>query len=90
MEPAVGSESMGETRPGERIRRGSIRPTKFNPDLELCGELGTELGPGFGTESGFFFKVLVTTAGFSGLGGGTVKEQHHDDRRRVWELVFRR
>lgn len=41
-ECGVGSESMGETRPGERIRRGSIRPTMGNPDLELCGEFGTE------------------------------------------------
>lgn len=35
--------SIGETRPGERIRRGSIRPTRVNPDLELRGEFGTEL-----------------------------------------------
>ncbi len=51
MEWTVGSESMGETRPGDKIRRGSIRvrPTKPSPDLVLCGELGTELVvvPGF-------------------------------------------
>lgn len=31
----VGSESMGETLPGDKIRRGSIRPTMGNPDLAL-------------------------------------------------------
>ena len=35
----AGSESIGETLPGERIRRGSIRPTMGNPDL---GEFGNE------------------------------------------------
>jgi hypothetical protein len=43
----VGSESIGETRPGERILLGSIRPTKFNPGL---GELGNERGPSLETE----------------------------------------
>lgn len=50
---AVGSESRGETRPGERIRRGSILPTKFNPDLELTGELGTEFEVGLEKKSCF-------------------------------------
>lgn len=49
MEWTVGSESMGETRPGDKIRRGSIRvrPTRLNPDLVLSGELGMEEFVGF-------------------------------------------
>lgn len=55
MESTVGSESIGETRPGERIRRGSILPTKCNPDLELSGELGTEFEQGLETDSSFLW-----------------------------------
>lgn len=46
IESGSGLESIGETRPGDKIRRGSIRPTKLNPDLALRGELGTELEVG--------------------------------------------
>lgn len=82
------SESMGETRPGDKIRRASIRvrPTRPRPDLELWGELGTELEGGFER-----FSDLVVGKDLkrerdklSGLEGGTVNEQHHD-RRRAWE-----
>lgn len=86
---------MGETRPGDKIRRGSIRvrPTKPSPDLVLCGELGTELVvvPGFecvsdllvGMDLGWEWERESESESerFSGLEGGTVNEQHHDLRR---------
>lgn len=65
----MGSESMGETRPGERILRGSILPTKFNPDLEFSGELGREFEEGLEKESRFLLSVLAMITEFSGLGG---------------------
>lgn len=37
---STGSESMGETRPGDRIRRGSMRLTRLS--LVLWGEFGKE------------------------------------------------
>lgn len=42
------SESIGDTRPGDKIRRASIRvrPLRPRPDLEFWGELGTELALG--------------------------------------------
>lgn len=45
---------MGETLPGDKIRRGSIRPTMGNPDLALCGEFGTETTLGFEKDSVLF------------------------------------
>jgi hypothetical protein len=84
MEWTVGSESMGETRPGDKIRRGSIRvrPTKPSPDLELWGELGTELVLGFERVSDLVGRDFARERErFSGLAGGTANEQHHDRRR---------
>lgn len=82
MEWTVGSESMGETRPGDKIRRGSIRvrPTKPSPDLELWGELGTVLG--FERVSDLVGRDFARERErLSGLAGGTVNEQHQDRRR---------
>jgi len=74
----VGSESMGETLPGDKIRRGSIRPTMGNPDLVLWGELGTEtlrLGKGCALWGDLEIEVS------SGLDGGIANEQQHARRR---------
>lgn len=101
---AVRSGSIGETLPGDKIRRGSIRPTRPSPDLELCGELGIELlelsledeSRGFSglVPSPLTWWRLFVGCGFretvrvSGLDGGTANEQHHEPRR--WELRDRR
>ena len=82
----IESESIGETLPGDKIRRGSIRPTNPNPrpDLALCGELGTELPAGFATASALPPRTALhwrRTETLSGLAGGTANEQHHDLRR---------
>lgn len=88
MGSAVGSESMGETRPGERIRRGSIRPTKLSPDLELWGELGYELmglellGSEVGPRPNCCFLMVWVwkeeRERVSGDFGGLLKEQHQE------------
>lgn len=75
----IGSESIGETRPGDKIRRGSIRLTMFKVDLELCGEQGTGLGLCCCVLAGMWLRDEIEST--SGLAGGTAKEQHHDRRR---------
>lgn len=68
---------MGETRPGDKIRRGSINKA----DLELCGEQGTGLVlrccGGWVLACMWLRDEIERT---SGLAGGTAKEQHHDRR----------
>jgi len=73
---------MGETLPGERIRRGSIRAGMR--DLGEVGRenVGLELGSGLRGGRG------LEAVRLSGLAGGTAKEQHHVRRRwrrRWWE-----
>lgn len=69
---------MGETLPGERIRRGSIRAGMR--DLGEVGRenVGLELGSGLRGGRGLEAVML------SGLEGGTAKEQHHVRRRWRW------
>lgn len=90
-----GIESMGETRPGERIRRFGIRPTMENGVLEMgLGRIGV-------------LSSVVKRVDESGLSGGgfvflilflNFNEQHHDDcgddvwglqRRMWWWLLLR-
>lgn len=79
------SESMGDTRPGDKIRRASIRvrPTRPSPDFELWGELGTEWVLSFERVSDLLEgrDFRLEREKFSGLEGGTLNEQHHDRRR---------
>lgn len=75
------SESMGETLPGERIRRGSMmpRPSLLLGEGELWKEPGWEsLG---GVLEGRSSRWVEELRRWSGLSGAATKEQHQTRRR---------